>query len=62
LRDTPASYNWFVGAKAPKSIDAGVIEKEEVFRIPAVQSVRFDLPPLRENESASCCPIWTGVR
>jgi hypothetical protein len=46
LRDTPASNNWFVGAKAPKSIDAGVIEKEEVFRIPAVQSVRFDLPPL----------------
>jgi hypothetical protein len=37
LRDMPASYNWFVGPKAPKSIDAGVIEKEEVFRISAVK-------------------------
>ncbi|RLL95453.1 hypothetical protein CFD26_105260 [Aspergillus turcosus] len=42
LRNESASYAWFVGAKAPKTIDSDVMEREEVFRIPAVQSVAFD--------------------
>jgi hypothetical protein len=42
LRETTESYSWFVGAKAPKNIETGTSEKEEVFRIPATQSVSFD--------------------
>ncbi|PKX89516.1 uncharacterized protein P174DRAFT_507221 [Aspergillus novofumigatus IBT 16806] len=44
LCDIPASYDWFVGARAPKSIDECVVEKEELFRIPAATTARQLLP------------------
>jgi hypothetical protein len=42
LCKTTESYSWFVGAKALKNIKIGTSEKEEVFHIPATQSVSFN--------------------
>lgn len=56
LRDTADSYNWFVGARPPKNIKTGGSGKEEVFRIPAIQSVSFDPSTITRDRIAELVP------